>query len=104
MWLCVQYEQPSQAAPPGGLAPLLTNVDVVVSMAERLYYNCRFAQAHAITARWVCTKEERGKRCGGAENSLLPFVHRAWDSSVNLLNSVNGMVDICLLCKISSRA
>lgn len=51
VWFDLQYDKPGTHTIPDSLMPLLENVDVVVNLAERHYYNCDFQECFRITSR-----------------------------------------------------
>ncbi|KAK7090544.1 cell division cycle protein 16 homolog isoform X2 [Littorina saxatilis] len=57
-----KYDKPGTHSIPQSLSPLLENVDVVVNLAERRYYNCEFQKCHKITSG-VLSKDPYNSRC-----------------------------------------
>lgn len=47
-----KYSSPSTPLPQPA-APLATNADFITAQAEKLYYNCNFAQCHRLTQEFV---------------------------------------------------
>lgn len=49
--LLKQYDKPKDHRVPGTLACLKDNMDIVVNLAEKNYYNCDFRECYKITTR-----------------------------------------------------
>lgn len=47
---CMQYNKPSDLVVPEMVNGLQDNLDVVVSLAERHYYNCDFKMCYKLTS------------------------------------------------------
>ncbi|XP_041357865.1 cell division cycle protein 16 homolog [Gigantopelta aegis] len=57
-----KYNKPSTLAVPSSLGVLEDNIDIVVNLAERHYYNCGFRECYKITAL-VLTKDPYNNQC-----------------------------------------
>ena len=49
--LFFQYDKPKELSLPESLTSLSENLDVIVSLAERHYYNCDFRECYKITTK-----------------------------------------------------
>lgn len=45
----LQYDKPDEAKVPESLEVLSSNLDVIVNLAERHYYNCNFRECYKLT-------------------------------------------------------